>query len=108
MRTDGLWYYSLENSREQRRKHQRLEKNTYFVQWRRCMISVLKDLKNKCNLTKAIPRSVSNASIKEPLILNNVVCDSLGWTLVGVDGNKYLSDASLPGSLMPEIREILI
>jgi hypothetical protein len=55
-----------------------------------------------------MPRSISNTSLKEPLILNNTVCDSLGRTLVGVDGTKYVSGSSLLGSLTPEIREILI
>ena len=49
MRTDGLWYYSLENSRERRRKRQRINQDNrmivWFIQWRRRMISVLKDLK---------------------------------------------------------------
>ena len=53
-------------------------------------------------------RSISNTSIKEPLILNDIVCDCLGRTMVGVKGTKYLSGSSLKGSLTPEIREILI
>ena len=55
-----------------------------------------------------IPRSISNTNVKEPLILNDIVCDSIGRTLVGVEGTKWLSGSSLPGSLTPEIREILI
>ena len=55
-----------------------------------------------------MPRSISNTSLKEPLILNDIVCDSLGRTLVGVDGSKWISGSSLAGSLTPEIREILI
>ena len=55
-----------------------------------------------------MPRSISNTNVKEPLILNDIVCDSIGRTLVGVEGTKYLSGSSLPGSLTPEIREILI
>ena len=50
MRTDGLWYFSLENSRERRRKRQRLEKNIYFVEWRRRMIIVFERIE-KINLT---------------------------------------------------------
>ena len=55
-----------------------------------------------------MPRSISNTSVKEPPILNDIVCDSLGRILVGVEGTKWLSGSSLPGSLTPEIREILI
>jgi hypothetical protein len=57
---------------------------------------------------KNMPRSISNTNVKEPLILNDIVCDSIGRTLVGVEGTTYLSGSSLPGSLTPEIREILI
>lgn len=55
-----------------------------------------------------MPRSISNISLKEPLILNNIVCNSLGRTLVGIEGTKYLGGSSFSGSLTPEIREILI
>ena len=55
-----------------------------------------------------MPRSISNTSLKEPLVLNDIVCDSIGRTLVGVEGTNYLSGSSLVGSLTPEIREILI
>jgi hypothetical protein len=53
-------------------------------------------------------RSISNTSVKEPLILNDRVCDSLGRTLVGVEGTKWILGSSLAGSSTPEIREILI
>ena len=55
-----------------------------------------------------MPRSISDVVLKEPLISNDIVCESLGRTLVGVKGTKYLSGSSLPGSLAPQIREILI
>ena len=55
-----------------------------------------------------MPRSFSNTSVKEPLILNDIVCDNLDRTLVGVDGTKWISGSSLAGSLTPGIREILI
>lgn len=53
-------------------------------------------------------RSISNTSLKEPFILNDIVCDSFGKTLVGVEGTKYFSGNSLPGFLTPEVWEVLI
>ena len=56
-----------------------------------------------------MPRSVLNSSLSEPLVLSNpLVTDSIGRSLIGVEGTKYLSGSSLAGSTTPEIREILI
>ena len=56
-----------------------------------------------------MPRSVLNSSMSEPLVLSNpLVTDSIGRSLIGVEGTKYLSGSSLAGSTTPEIREILI
>ena len=59
--------------------------------------------------TKTMPRPVLNFSLSEPLVLSNpLVTDSIGHSLIGVEGTKYLSGSSLPGSTTPKIREILI
>ena len=55
-----------------------------------------------------MPRLISYESLNESLILNDVFCDSLGCSDVGVEGTKYLSCSLLPGSSVPENCEILI